>query len=122
MPEKINTAQEKAPQLSIVEQKKMEAGKFVASRIKELMNEDKEMSFLKATHQVYEEVKGQLYREEQAVAKLLEYLTKSNEVDMQGQEIIRTYPHLDGVVSGKITNASKEAANAKRFDLDKKAA
>lgn len=105
--------QEQAPQLSIVEQQKIEAGKFVASRIETLMNVDPELSLLKAAHQVYEEVKGQSYREEQASAKLLEYLTMRNEVDLREEEIATTY----GVLSSVITEvgSARKAANGDKY-------
>jgi hypothetical protein len=110
--------QEQAPQLSIVEQKKMEAGKFVASRIEALMKEDQEMSLLNATRQVYEEVKTHDYRSEQAVAKLLEYLTMQNEVSMRGEELIKSYDALSSVVTQKDQAGSfteKHSANDDKY-------
>jgi hypothetical protein len=105
--------QEQAPHLSIVEQKKMEAGKFVADKIDTLMQDNAELSLLNAARQVYEEVKGQNYREEQASAKLLEYLTMQNEVDLRKGEILETYQALSSVISGK--NTSTSSANDDKY-------
>jgi hypothetical protein len=105
--------QEQAPQLSIVEQQKIEAGKFVADKIDTLMQDNAELSLLNAARQVYEEVKGRNYREEQASAKLLEYLTMQNEVDLRKGEILETYQALSSVISGK--NTSTSSANDDKY-------
>ena len=118
MPETIKISQEKEPQLSIVEQKKMEAGKFVASRIEALMQEDQEMSLLNATRKVYEEVKTHDYRNEQAVAKLLEYLTMQNEVSMRGEELIKSYDALSSVVAREksvVSPQQQQSANDDKY-------
>ena len=104
---------EQEPQLSIVEQKKMEAGKFIADKIDTLMQDNKELSLLSATRQIYEEVKGQNYREEQASAKLLEYLTMQNEVDLRKGEILETYQALSSVIGRK--NSSADSANDDKY-------
>lgn len=85
--------QEEAPKLSIVEQKKAIAAEFVARRI-ETLKQEKGLSLLASAREVYEEVKGQDYREEQAVAKLLEYLEMQNELSLRKQEIKGGYPEL----------------------------
>jgi hypothetical protein len=114
----INQKQEQAPQLSIVEQKKMEAGKFVAERMETLISNDPSLSTLTAAHKVYEEVKGQLYREEQAVAKLLEYLTMQNEVSMRGEELIKSYDALSSVVAREksvVSPQQQQSANDDKY-------
>ena len=118
MPETIKISQEKEPQLSIVEQKKMEAGKFVAERMETLISNDPSLSTLTAAHKVYEEVKGQLYREEQAVAKLLEYLTMQNEVSMRGEELIKSYDALSSVVAREksvVSPQQQQSANDDKY-------
>ncbi len=97
-----------APQISLVERQKSEAGKFVAGRLESIMKEDSSLSLLTAAHKVHEEVKGNNYREEQAIAKVLEYLTMKNEVDMRGGEITRTYGALSSVVEGRSGAANDE--------------
>lgn len=90
--------QETEPSLSIVEQKKQEAGRFVAARIEELMKEGK--SVLAAARQVYEEVKGHDYRNEQAVAKLLELLEIQNKRDLHMGELSKVYKAMEKFVDG----------------------
>lgn len=84
-------------QLSIVEQKKQEASLFVEQRITTLMQEENS-SLLHAVHRVYEEVKGNDYRKEQATAKLLEYLSLANEVGLREEEIVTAYPNFASFV------------------------
>jgi hypothetical protein len=99
--------QEKAPTLSVVDSKKNEAANFVQGRITALMRGEA-ISSLDAARRVYEEVRGNDYRQEQATAKLLELLTMRNEVDMRTEEIERTYPSLMSVIDigeqGSATN------------------
>lgn len=109
-----NEAQEKAPQqeqLSIVEQKKQEASLFVEQRVTSLMQEEN-TSLLSAVHRVYEEVKGNDYRKEQATAKLLECLSLANEVGLREEEIVRVYPNLSSFVK---KYSEEEAANDARY-------
>jgi hypothetical protein len=47
---------------------------------------------------VYEEVKGNDYRKEQATAKLLEYLSLANEVGLREEEIVTAYPNFASFV------------------------
>lgn len=90
--------QEQRPLLSIVEKQKEEASKFVAERIVEIKAE-KGVNVLVAVREVYEEVRGQKYREEQAVAKLLEFLNLQNEVELRGKEIVDIFPGLAHLVT-----------------------
>lgn len=96
--------QEQAP-VSIIEQQKKEAGIFVTDRITSL-SQEKNINNLEAARMVYEEVKGNDYRKEQASAKLLEYLDMANEVDMREKEIINLYPAMNTIISGG--NASND--------------
>ncbi len=91
--------QEQAP-VSIIEQQKKEAGIFVTSRINSLIQENN-VSNLEATRMVYEEVKGNDYRKEQASAKLLEYLNMANEVDLREKEIVNLYPAMNTIINGR---------------------
>lgn len=85
---------------SIIERQKQEASAFVTERISSLINE-KNISKLNAARQVYEEVKGRDYRQEQATAKLLELLEMQNEVDLRTQEIVETYPDMARVITNE---------------------
>ena len=80
-------------ELSIVEQKKAAAAEFIAGRV-EALKQEKGLSLLASAREVYEEVKGQDYREEQAIAKLLEYLEMQNELSLRKQEIKDTFSSL----------------------------
>jgi hypothetical protein len=102
--ESIN--QEKGPSLSIVEQKKGEASKFIAGRIEEVKSE-KGISILDAARQVYEEVKGQDYRKEQAAVKLLELLNLQNDIALREKEITGAFPALSHLVSNSTANDEK---------------
>ena len=99
-----NISQE--PTMSVVERQKLEASEFVADRINELMKENK--SSLEAARIVYEEVKGNEYRKEQATAKLLEFLTLANEVHLRSGEINTKYPAFTGIVANVNFNNSPE--------------
>lgn len=103
-----NINQEQTPQMvSIVEQQKAEAAKFIATKINSLQQE-RGMSVLDATRAVYEEVKGNSYREEQAVSKLLEFLQMQNEVSLRGDEIIHSYSELSRYVSSPTASANDD--------------
>ncbi len=105
-----NINQEQAPKvLSIIEQQKAAAAEFVANKINSIQNEQG-ISVLAAARQVYEEVKGQAYREEQAVAKLLEYLHMQNELSLRKNEIETTFPKFNSFTE-------KHAANDERYSV-----
>ncbi len=80
------------PQLSTIEQQKREAGVFVANKLKELQQEGK--SKLEAAKMIYDEIKGNDFRKEQALAKLLEYFNLREDVDNRAIEIGTEYPAL----------------------------
>lgn len=103
-PESIKQAPEK---ISLVEQQKLEASRFVSSRIEELMNQ-KNLGTLEASKVVYEEVKGHDYRKEQTIAKLVEYLEIQNELSMRGGELERI---------GLGAFLGKESANDARYTV-----
>lgn len=98
--------QEQGPSLSIVEKQKEEASRFVAERIGEIKSE-KGVSILHAARQVYEEVKGEKYREEQATAKLLEFLNLQNEIVLRKKEITGTFPGLAHLITEDSSNDDK---------------
>lgn len=99
--------QEGEPKLSIVEEQKEIASKFVAERINTLQKE-KGLSLLSAVREVYEEVKGQSYREEQAAALLLLVLEKRNEADTVQQEAFLRYPIFAGIVGDSEISAAND--------------
>jgi len=104
--------QESEPVLvSLVEKQKEAASEFVLTRIEEIQNE-KNMSALAAVREVYEEVKGQKYREEQAVAKLLEYLNVRNEADLRKEEIKEVYPKFNTIVD---SHSGDPSANDEKY-------
>ncbi len=82
--------QEPQPIVSIVDQRKLEAAEFTFQKIKELVDGGK--SKVEAAKMVYESVKGNEYREEQALAKLLEYFNLKEEVDNRAVELKSKYP------------------------------
>lgn len=97
---------ETQPQLSVIEQKKREAGVFVANKLQELQKEGK--SKLEAAKIIYEQVKGNDFREEQALAKLLEYFNLRNEVDNRAVEIGKEYPALSFTLQAELPSANDE--------------
>ena len=99
------------PTLSLKEMQLKEADLFISNRINELAKEG--LSFLAAVRKIYEEVKGQKYREEQVAAKLLELLAAQNEVDMRTKEIVQIAPD----VAKAINNFSEAAANDDRYKV-----
>lgn len=100
--------QEQSPKVtSIVEQQKAEASKYVANRI-DAFQQEQGVSVLDAARKVYEEVKGNSYREEQAVSKLLEFLQMQNEVSLRGSEIINSYTELRRYVSPSTTSVNED--------------
>lgn len=98
---------ETVPGLSVVEQKKREAAEFVAGRIETIVNE-KGLSLLAAAREVYEEVKGEKYREEQAAGLLLNALEKRNEADMAEKEVTQIYSHFAGIIGNRKTTSSND--------------
>lgn len=112
-----NINQEQAPKvLSIIEQQKAAAAEFVANKIDSIQNEQG-ISVLAAARQVYEEVKGQAYREEQAVAKLLEYLHMQNELSLRRSEIETFSPCLSRYTDVPVANTNTPAANDERYSV-----
>lgn len=98
--------QEEAPKLSIVMEKKETAAKFVADRVLALQKE-KNLSLLASAREVYEEVKGQGYREEQAVAKLLEYLEMQNDLSLRKTEIEENFSGMSALTEKPSLNDEK---------------
>ena len=74
----------------------------------ETTQREKNLGTLEAAKVVYEEVKGQKYREEQVAVKLLEYLEMKNELSMRGGELERI---------GLGSLVGKEALNDDKFLL-----
>lgn len=103
--------QEQTPTLSIIEQQKEIAGEFVANRI-EVIKQEKNIGTLEAAKLVYEEVKGEKYREEQAIAKLLEFLNLQNELGLREEEIKRTYSKFSGIVNNHSAKDEKYLVSA----------
>lgn len=103
--------QEQTPTLSTVEQQKEVAGEFVANRIED-MKQERNIGTLEAAKLVYEEVKGQNYREEQAAAKLLEFLNLQNELDLREKEIKSMSSSLGRYTNATITNDEKYLVSA----------
>jgi hypothetical protein len=99
--------QEKISTVSTIEKQKVEASEFIANRIEEIKGENN-ISTLVAAHQVYEEVKGVSYREEQAVAKLLEFLNLQNELGLRAEEITEKFPGLTQIVTKGVVSANNE--------------
>lgn len=89
--------QETQPLISI-EKQKLEAGEYVAHAIKVLMN-DGELNHCAAAQAVYETVKGNDYRKEQAAIKLLELLDLEDQVRLRQQEIRAAYPAMDDFIN-----------------------
>ena len=100
------------PQLSIVERNKKEAGEYVAHKIEQLMS-DEGVSSLAAARSVYEMVKGNDYRQEQAAAKLLELLNLQNEIDTRSKEIQDNYGSMSKFTMKGTSN--NMAANDEKY-------
>lgn len=108
--------QEPQPIVSTVEQKKLEAAEFTFQKIKELVEAGK--SNVEATKIVYESVKGNEFREEQALAKLLEYFNLKEEVDNRAVELKSTYPAYSAFFDNDEV-IDTPAANDARFAVKK---
>ncbi len=109
--ENLNNQEKSPKQLSVVEQQKEIAGEFVMSRI-ESIRQEKNIGVLEAAKLVYEEVKGENFREEQATAKLLEFLNLQNELGLREEEIKRTYSKLSSLVNNRASNDDKYLVSA----------
>ncbi len=103
-----NAPQQEARFISTIEQEKKKAGEFVKTRIQELQAEGK--SKLEAVKIVYDTVKGHEYRQEQALAKLLEYFNLKEEVSNRAIEIKTQYPAFSILVEEEYP-----AANDKKY-------
>ncbi len=111
---------EPQPTLSIVERQKSEAENFIKGEMEKLVESGK--SKLEAAKIVFDTVKGQEYREEQALSKLLEYFNLRQELYQRAQEINREFPVL-AAYSIELDNArNNPAANDDHFtgNLDDK--
>ena len=94
-----------------IEEQKHEASVFISDTIESLVSE-KGMSVLAAAHEVYESVKGENYRKEQAAAKLCEYLQLANEVALRKGELESVYPEFLSVMEDMST---APAANDEKY-------
>lgn len=94
-----------------IEKQKHEAGEYIAHAIETLMSEGT-MSPLAAAQSVYETVKGNDYRKEQAAVKLLELLTLESEVSLRQQEIRNMYPAMENFINQA---SGQSAANDEKY-------
>jgi hypothetical protein len=112
----ISAPIEMVPKLSNIEKEKAVAAEFVATRIESLIKE-KDLSLLASAREVYEEVKGHAYREEQAVAKLLEYLQKQNELYLLQDEVKRREGEIKNDFPGISHLTRRTAANDELYSV-----
>lgn len=99
-----------APKMSIVQEQKAHVDGLLTNKIQEMM--DKGVTTTEAIQELYEEVKGKGFREEQALAKILYREELQNNLNVVNHEISALYPSL-----AKIINTKKESANVDKFLL-----